>query len=453
MSSSPHASPLHPNPLADACPTVSTYKVDELLGHLTPNHGLFSKATFLNLYACFVRLIRDQRLKGTVLTLMQGQDDFQLVSLGLQACDNINIYALDAHARHSQQEACLLSPGLGAMVVLTDKLSAYLYWNQQTQDTFRMLQGGWSFHPGDTKTLATQLADWFELEELQHFLADGHIDRRYDDKLSLIVSSLVANLEARNRDLTMALVRENQLNDRIVNSERLAAIGQLCSVIAHEIRNPLGLIDLYASLVDSHLQQLPDCNELTLANLQQIKQATQHLDSILQELTQYSRPLELKVELLELVAFVQNHLEFMRPSFDQKGIPLSFELALAYNETTLPIQADATRLRQAMTNLLKNALEATPEGKAVVVTVSQRTNDTQVFIKVRDEGKGIAEDTQSKLFTPYFSTKGSEGTGLGLAHTRKVMQAHGGNAQLLWSTPEQGSCFALVLPLTEPPSH
>ena len=109
---------------------------------------------------------------------------------------------------------------------------------------------------------------------------------------------------------------------------------------------------------------------------------------------------------------------------------------------------DADRIRQALINLIKNALEASPQDSTVTVTVAKRENDRHIYIKVRDEGTGVDDKIQQKLFTPYFSTKGN-GTGLGLAHSRKILQAHGGSVELLSTKAAEGSTFALILPDTD----
>jgi signal transduction histidine kinase len=123
-------------------------------------------------------------------------------------------------------------------------------------------------------------------------------------------------------------------------------------------------------------------------------------------------------------------MQFSKDSLDEKGLLVSL---------------DAGRMRQALINLLKNALEATAEGKKVTVSLASRKDDTHLYIKVKDEGVGIAEDKVEKLFTPYFSTKAT-GTGLGLAYIRKIMQAHEGTAKLLWSELGKGTTMALLLP-------
>jgi signal transduction histidine kinase len=260
------------------------------------------------------------------------------------------------------------------------------------------------------------------------------------------------------------------LNTQLVEQERLATIGQMSSTIAHEIRNPLGLIDLYASLVETQLNNLAleNLDPLVMKNLAQIRSSIQHMESILSELTQYARPLTLTLKPLNLKEFTESVCDYYRPQFTAHNLTLTVEHTL--NATILEetiwqqYQGDETRLRQALINLLKNALEACllaqekeannphtttdtiPIPRCVTVGLSYRKDDPALFLKVKDEGNGIPLEKQEKLFTPYYSNKAG-GTGLGLAHVQKIMQAHhGGKATLLWSEPNKGSTFALVLP-------
>jgi signal transduction histidine kinase len=251
--------------------------------------------------------------------------------------------------------------------------------------------------------------------------------------------------------------RVGYLNQQMLEQERLAAIGQLSSTLAHEIRNPLGLIDLYAQLVETQLglinqqhPQAPPLPEGIFGQLGQIRQATQDLEGILGELTQYARPLQLACEPCPIWPWLQEVAAFYQPQFEAEGVKLVVENTVSHaqvsDDLTLPV--DGRRLKQALINLLKNALEASTKGpnKTVWLTLACRSSDDALYIKVKDEGGGIAMEKRAKLFTPFFSTK-AQGTGLGLAYVRKIVQAHGGRAELLWSEPEKGSTFALILPL------
>lgn len=423
-------------------------QLDGLLGHLSCSSGLYAKDTFLSLYSCITRIIRDyqQQMKGFVLTSTLNDDAFETMAVALENVPNVPLFKLDE---------AVISENTGFLLVLTNRISATLFWSAETNETFRMYDGGWTFHPGDTRTVMTHVIDRLQNPELQQLLNDTPEDRRYDEKVNVLLTSLVNGLENRNRQLTVALEQVKSLNDKVIQSERLAAIGQLSSVIAHEIRNPLGLIDLYAKLVEAQVEKLSVAGEdgaKLLKNVSQIRQATGGLETILSELTNYAKPLTLELQNADVQQLVMDVCEFYQPSYTQKGVTLN--LPAAGDELILSIDVD--RIRQALINLLKNALEASKEGAQVTVSVaSRKRGDGSVYIKVADQGCGIAEPAAKKLFTPYFSTK-SAGTGLGLAHSRKILQAHGGNVELLSSVPEpaadHGCIFAIILPRSQPVS-
>lgn len=417
-------------------------QLDTCLEELCGNTGLYSRNTFQGLTTAIVKLIRSQKLNGLVLSRTVNRDERERLALLLEEVDGITWLPLETADKERLNDVS--SPELSVLLVLTNRLSATVFWNGQTEARFRTLHGGWSFHPGDTRRVAGQLEQWLQSAPLSDALSKAPNDRRFDEPMTRLISSLVESLEGRNRELSLALARESQLNQKVLQSERLAAIGQLCSVIAHEIRNPLGLIGLYAQLIEGQLGKLQVEDDALKGHLKQIADATQSLEGILSELTQYSRPLTLKCEPTDLAEFVEDVCTFVQPSFDEKGVTLN-RSKLKVDGTLPELSLDRQRIRQALINLLKNGLEATESGKTIFVSLSSRQHDDQVFIRVRDEGSGIKEDHQEKLFTPYFSTK-QQGTGLGLAHVRKILQAHGGNAILLNSEPGKGSTFALVLP-------
>ncbi len=432
--------------MTDTKLTKPHMKLDGLFGHLSSSTGLYSKETFLSLYSCITRMIRDQRLEGLVLTRTLEDEAFEAMTLSLENLPNVGLYQFNQ--TDDLPESAGISPQTGFLLVLTNRLCAALYWSAETNDTFRMYEGGWTFHPGDTKTIASHLVGHLDRPDLEGLLETTPVDRRYDDKLNLLITALVHGLENRNRELTVALDQVNDLNHKVVQNERLVAIGQLSSVIAHEIRNPLGLIDLYAKLTEDQLGKLEVQNGPLLETLQKnlflIRQATSGLETILSELTNYSKPLQLKLSPIHLHQLVQDVVTFYQPSYQEKDIQL---LGPGEEKEDWILELDGDRIRQALINLLKNALEASPSGSQVTVRIASRKNDRHIYIKVSDQGCGVDPHIAKKLFTPYFSTK-SQGTGLGLAHSRKILQAHGGSVELLSSTPEQGSTFAIVLPKT-----
>ncbi len=456
-----------------------------LFGHLCASTGLYSKETFLTLYGCITRLVRDHRLSGFVMTRTLDDPAFETIAHALEDVPGLSLHRFNqahlfqderfkANSRTAPSPLATEEEGsgrIGFLMMLTDRLCAGLFWSEATHDAFRLFEGGWTFHPADTRTMAVQLitqlaAAGLDVTEPERLLRETEVDRRYDDKLNVLSTSLVQGLEHRNRDLVMALDQLKRLNKRNVETERMAAIGQLSSTLAHEIRNPLGLIDLYAKLTEEQLARLeltPDnapneaqsaaqsaaissAKEPLLKNLALIRQATCSLEGILSELTDYSRPLRLSAQPTAIGPLVIDVCEFFQASYEERNISLEGPHKNDSGFTEM-LTIDGEKIRQALINLLKNALEASGEGQTVRVSVARHAGEGQVYIRVVDEGSGIEARHAQKLFTPYFSTKGS-GTGLGLAHSLKILQAHGGSVELLATDPGQGSTFALVLPLS-----
>lgn len=423
-------------------PMEQPVNLDGLFGHLSASAGLYSRETFLSLYSCIVRIIRQYHLKGLVFHRVLEDADFATLNLILDQLPEIATFALDTG--ESDRCEALNSATTGFLVVLTNQFCATVYWSTISQKAYGVYDGGWTFHPGDSKTIALQVARLMENPEaLQQRIEETPLDRRFDEKITGFITQLVNNLETRNRELTLALQQVQQLNAKMLDQERLVAIGQLCSVIAHEIRNPLGLIDLYAKLIENQVSglDLPDEGKSPLEkNLQLIRSATCNLEEILSELTSYARPLQLDLEHFDLREPIMEVVAMFSPRYEEKQIGLSWRLP----DAPVMANADSRRLKQALINLVKNALEASKSPSSVEVSLITRQNDERIFIKVQDQGCGIDKKAQEKLFTPYFSTKGN-GTGLGLAHSRKILQAHGGNVALLNTSPS-GSTFALILP-------
>ncbi len=459
--------PIDPKQQQEQNTPIRLAKLDGLLGHLSSSSGLYSKETFLSLYGCITRMVRDHRMPGFVMTRTLGDEDFESLATSLEGRQDLELYRFDEP--DSLPEAVGISPATGFLIVLTDRQCAVISWNVDARKSFQMYRGGWTFHPSDTKTIASHLIGHLTQHtdheggksELQRRLEETPIDRRYDDKLNTLVTSLVNGLENQSRDLAMALQQVKDLNKQRIEQERLAAIGQLCSVVAHEIRNPLGLIDLYAKLIEAQTEKLDllegqdEKTEALYKNIRLIRQSIESLETILSELTSYSRPITLNLKPLSVIDLVTDICDFYRPSYDEKAVEL--HLVKPNLDDILTLNLDRGRIQQALINLLKNALEVSQAGSQVTVVVASRKIDDWVYIKVTDQGPGVDKKSRKKLFTPYFSTK-KNGTGLGLAHSRKILQAHGGSVELL-NVPakaeakgdRKGCTFALVLPKEESP--
>jgi signal transduction histidine kinase len=432
--------------------------IRELLGHL--NNGLYTRQTLVNLFRTFLENVLEDRLKAVVLMKIDNTDNIESVisRLGYSPA-NVFVFNTDpATFAHNENfkfiniESSLIDKE-EFLVILAEKFSATVYWSKMTQEIYGLSQGTWSFNPGDARYLADYLLFISEDDELTDCIENLKADRRYDERYTNIMTKLITSLENRQRDLICANKELKELHQKALQNERLAAIGQVSSVIAHELRNPLGLIDLYAKILVSNTQNLEvkdkeqqEILDTVKNSAETIRSATSNLEKILSELLDYSKPLELERTCSNLKHTVEEIFNLIKPKFDESNV----DLVLKYNVSTdIEVKFDKTRISQALLNLIKNALEVSSTGDSVSVNVDCRSTDGTVYIKISDQGPGIPEDNMKKLFTPYFSTK-TKGTGLGLAQSRKIMKAHNGDIEVLTTGPE-GTTLAMILPGTLSP--
>lgn len=427
--------------------------IRELLGHL--NNGLYTRQTLVSLFRTFLENVIEDRLKALILMKIDNTDNIDSVISRLNYSpadvfvfntepgsfiygDNFHFLNIDSPLIEKEE----------FLVILSDKFSATVYWSNMTSEIYGLYQGAWSFNPGDARYLLDYLLFITENPKLKIFLEDIKPDRRYDERYTTIMTKLVGSLENRQRDLICANKELKELHEKAIQNERLAAIGQVSSSIAHELRNPIGLIDLYAKILINNAENvsvLDDENKEILNTIigsaQTIRNATSNLDKILSELLDYSKPLELEKNSTDLEEVINDIYNLVKPAFEDNNVGLKVKYKVSHD---IQVAFDRVRLHQALLNVVKNALEVSPPGKSVFLNVDCRSTDGTVYIKISDQGPGISEEAMKKLFTPYFTTK-TNGTGLGLAQARKIMKAHNGDIEIL-SSSSDGSTFALIVP-------
>ena len=267
-----------------------------------------------------------------------------------------------------------------------------------------------------------------------------------------LVGTLVQNFARRNR---LQLEKTRQLNEQLLRNqqhlqdsltrlesaekslrakERLASLGELSAGIAHEIRNPLGIISSSAQMLEHEVSD-PAAGQL----LDIIQEESTRLNSLITDFLFFGRQLEPNLADCDLGALICRDVDSLQSSAEHKGVSISFSNFCS----PCLVQVDAGMIRQVLLNLLLNALDATDAGGKVTVTLQEK--DAQALIMVADNGCGIPPEHREKVFDPFFTTKGG-GTGLGLANSFKIIQSHGGEL-VLESAVGAGSCFTVQLPL------
>lgn len=240
----------------------------------------------------------------------------------------------------------------------------------------------------------------------------------------------VANFVAMRRDIT----QRTEMELRLQQSEKLAAIGELSTYIAHEIRNPLFAISGFAN----SLLRLKDLSEAGRNKVQVILEESKRLDNILKSIVNFSRPTQAATREVDVNAIAQSVMELMRIACEQQDI----NVVLHLSPQAAKAKADPELVKQCLINIVKNAMEAMPRGGTL--TVQTGMEDDFVVLEVKDTGPGIPRDIFDKIFNPFFSTKG-KGAGIGLAMVKKIMDDIGGELDLK-NRPGEGVKVALRLP-------
>jgi signal transduction histidine kinase len=264
--------------------------------------------------------------------------------------------------------------------------------------------------------------------------------------LGYVIGKLMeARAQAREDARTIASqLRALEASQRVaLQNEKLAAIGRLAAGIAHEVRNPLGVIRASASMVREHFSPEEEAHRAC----EFIREEIDRLNSLITSLLTFSRPAELRLQPVMIEHVIDRALQLTNDELQRRGITVKRE-----SEGTLPtVMADPDLIAQVIFGLLINAAEAVGEhGLVIVRTVSEQG---QVIVEVVDTGPGIAPTDVERIFEPFFTTK-SSGTGLGLPMAARIVRAHGG---LIEVVPGQGASkdgagarFRVHLPVSGP---
>jgi signal transduction histidine kinase/PAS domain-containing protein len=240
-------------------------------------------------------------------------------------------------------------------------------------------------------------------------------------------------------ELREKMIRLRAAQASLVHSENLATIGRMAAHVAHEIRNPLTTIGGFARSIIKH----PDKPERIAGNAQVIIDEVRRLESILSSVMDFSRPAKPVLTECRLDELLKKVVAETTQTLAGKGVALDLEI----DPDVPPIQADGEKLKQVIINLLRNAAEAMTSGGAIQLRL--RRSGTLVEVDVTDTGPGIPAKIAAKIFSPFFTTK-ADGTGLGLAVSRKIVEDHGGQLRVR-SELGKGSTFVISLPLQPPP--
>ena len=248
--------------------------------------------------------------------------------------------------------------------------------------------------------------------------------------------TLEERVEQKTRELSGA-------QDEMLRVERMASIGKLAAVVAHEINNPLAGILTYAKLLKKRLSRGPEPNAENISMLDLVESESRRCGEIVKNLMTFARPTSMNREPVNLNTVIDRCLRLVQHQLELKSIELHKPL-----EANLPlVRCDAGQIEQVVLALVMNAIDAMPNGGNLTVTSRGGLDAKHVQIEVRDDGVGMPPDVLSNMFEPFFTTKEhGRGLGLGLAISRNIVDRHGGRIQVA-SQPGHGTTFTITLPL------
>jgi len=229
-----------------------------------------------------------------------------------------------------------------------------------------------------------------------------------------------------------------RIGDEIEMSRRLSASGRLTRGVAHEVKNPINAIVLHLQLLQNKLaQQEPD----TRRHMDIIESEIHRLDRVVQTLVDFTRPRNLHLETVDFRRLLDDVAQLAAPDAEQHGVTIERQRSA----NPLLVKVDLDLMKQALLNVVINGVQAMPQGG--LLTIAARREDNVIVAEVSDEGEGIPQDVQDKIFELYYTTK-KDGSGIGLAQTYQILQWHYGSVDFQ-STEGRGTTFRFHIPAVE----
>lgn len=238
-------------------------------------------------------------------------------------------------------------------------------------------------------------------------------------------------LETRVAERTAELVETHK---QLVAQERIAALGRAAAQVAHEVKNPLAGLLLYAFHLKSKAANFSQ-SEIYLVD--KIVDTINHLNSRVEQILGFARPVNLDVRSENIEDIVNDVLDLLRPQLAANKVDVRLAL-----RPEIYVMADQSSMRGALMNLILNAIEAMPQGGTLSIGVE--STECSLRLEISDTGRGISEEETKKIFEPFYTTK-AQGLGLGMPYAKKVIEQHGGTISLR-SRLGQGARISVVLP-------
>ncbi|MCX7833087.1 MAG: response regulator [Ignavibacteria bacterium] len=257
--------------------------------------------------------------------------------------------------------------------------------------------------------------------------------KKANDELEEKVKQRTAELVKKNIRLQKEIKQRKLAEEELKKSERLATIGKMAAILAHEIRNPLNSIKINTDV----LSCINDLNETNKKRIQIIQTEINRLENLVKEVLQFSKNITLYKNEFNLTNFVDQVIHQIQPDCLVKGI------MIMNNTDNVIINADMEKLKQVFLNMFYNSIDAMTENGVIEVYTDVLKSKIKIFIK--DNGYGV--EYPDRIFEPFFTTK-EKGTGIGLALSQNIIEHHNGKLELVSTRPGE-TIFCITLPLNK----
>ena len=262
--------------------------------------------------------------------------------------------------------------------------------------------------------------------------------------LAMALNQMASRLKDTVSSLELAIRNLHDKQEQLVEAEKLASLGRIAAGVAHEINNPLAIINEKAGLMQDLLQLSDDFQhkEKFLAQIEGIVNSINRCRTITHRLLGFARRIEVTIEPFELNEAIRETVTFLQNDVLSKMVRIDLNLAGDMPE----IRSDKIQLEQVFLNLIKNAIDAVADGGLISISTSRR-DDQSVQVSISDNGPGIPKDMIQHIFEPFFTTKErGKGTGLGLFVSHAILKKLGGKIQVQ-SESGRGTTFVLQIPV------
>ncbi len=263
-----------------------------------------------------------------------------------------------------------------------------------------------------------------------HALVDEFTEIVFYFAIALLTGGLIEReYKARRKAEEMRL--------RLERSQKMSLVGQIAAGMAHEIKNPLASIKGAVEILNDDTTAPDDREEFKSIVFKEVKR----INASVSDFLEFARPSETQMNDFNLAEIVQSSLRQVQPQSGKRDISI-----VSHIDDQIKVNGDAEKIHQVILNLLLNAMDASPDGSTIEVTL--KTDDRDAVITVEDSGDGITETDANKIFEPFFTTK-STGTGLGLAIAKNIMDQHRGTIKLE-NRPGGGAMAQITIPSLNP---